>query len=58
MYFDGTLAQASDPDLPLVGKMGGYGISPFRFVYPEVKCIEWGNVPKALDYLGKRFGRS
>lgn len=55
MYFDGTLAQGSDPDLPLVDKMGGYGISPFRFVYPEVKCIEWGNVPKAFDYLSKRF---
>jgi len=55
MYFDGTLAQGSDPDLPLAGKMRGYGISPFRFVYPEVKCIEWGNVPKAFDYLSKRF---
>jgi hypothetical protein len=55
MYFDGTLAQGSDPDLPLVDRMGGYGISPFRFVYPEVKCIEWGNAPKAFDYLSRRF---
>ncbi len=55
MYFDGTLAQGSDPDLPLVDKMCGYGISPFRFVYPEVKCIEWGNALTSFDYLSKRF---
>jgi hypothetical protein len=55
MYLDGTLAQGSDPGVPLVDKMGGYGISPFRFIYPEVKCVEWGNVTKAFDYLSKRF---
>lgn len=55
MYFDGSLAQGSDPKGVLGGKMGAYGISPFRFVYPEVKCIEWGHVPTAFDYLSKRF---
>lgn len=55
MRVDGTLAQGSDPAVPLVDKMGGYGISPFRFVYPEVKCVEWGHVPMAFDYLSKRF---
>ena len=55
MHFDGTLAQGSDPKGIMGGKMGGYGISPFRFVYPEVKCIEWGHLPMAFDYLSKRF---
>jgi hypothetical protein len=55
MYFDGTLAQGSDPKVVMSGKMSTYGVSPFRFVYPEVKCIEWGHVPMAFDYLSKRF---
>jgi len=55
MYFDGTLAQGSDPKVVMSGKMSAYGVSPFRFVYPEVKCIEWGHVPMAFDYLSKRF---
>ncbi len=55
MYFDGTLAQGSDPKGIMGGKMGAYGISPFRFVYPEVKCIEWGHLPMAFDDLSKRF---
>ena len=55
MYLDGTLAQGSDPKVVMSGKMGAYGVSPFRFVYPEIKCIEWGHVPMAFDYLSKRF---
>lgn len=55
LHVDGTLAQGSDPGLPLVAGMGSYGVAPFRFVFPEVKCIDWGNVPADFDNLSKRF---
>lgn len=55
MYLDGSLSQGSAPGTPMVDRMGLYGISPFRFVFPEVKCIEWGAVHRNFAYLSSRF---
>jgi len=55
MYFDAALAQGHDPDLPLATSMTAYGgISPFRWVYPDMKTIEWGNVPKDYHQTTRR----
>jgi hypothetical protein len=54
-YFDATLAQGHDIDAPLVDRMTPYGISPFRWVFPEMKCIEWGNVPKDYHRTSRRM---
>jgi hypothetical protein len=54
-YFDATLAQGHDIDTPLVSQMTPYGISPFRWVFPEMKCIEWGNVPKDYHNTSRRM---
>lgn len=53
-YFDSALAQGHDIDTPLVSQMTPYGISPFRWVFPEMKCIEWGNVPKDYHQTTRR----
>lgn len=49
-YFDATLAQGHDPDQYLVSQMFGYGVSPFRFVFPEVKLFDWGNMYGEANY--------
>ncbi|MHB9035721.1 MAG: DUF6259 domain-containing protein, partial [Armatimonadota bacterium] len=54
-YLDGALAQGHDIDTPLVSEMTAYGVSPFRFVFPDVKCIEWGNVPKDYHNTSRRM---
>jgi len=54
-YFDATLAQGHDPEQYLVPQMFGYGVSPFRFVFPEVKLFDWGNMYGDANYhMGTR----
>lgn len=49
-YLDGSLAQGHDASLALAGQMFGYGVLPFRFVYPEVKLFEWGDMSTDASY--------
>ncbi|MHB9035724.1 MAG: DUF6259 domain-containing protein [Armatimonadota bacterium] len=54
-YFDAVLSQGHDPNQYLVGAMFGYGLSPFRFVFPEVKLFDWGSMGGDANYhMGSR----
>jgi len=54
-FIDASLAQGKCLDVPLVAQMDIYGISPFRYVFPEVKLIEWNYTQKDYHRITRRM---
>lgn len=50
-YFDASLGQAYDAGSPNASLVSdAYGLVPFRFVFPEVKLFEWGDMWSDTNY--------